>query len=134
MINGDADVYVKGDAGAETVIELFDEQELRDFRLRDWMINQAELYVYVDENASQDVLSEPQQLLLYNYDDQQHLIDLVAPENDNNGFAAYKGVLQEDEAGNKYYKFGITRHIRNVLKKGFYQCEIGIKRVRTGYA
>ena len=131
LINGDADVYVKGDAGAETLIELFDEQELRDFRQRDWMINQAELYVYVDENASQNVLSEPQQLLLYNYDDQQHMIDLAAPENYQNGFAAYKGVLQEDKSGNKYYKFGITRHIRNVLKKDSTNVKLGL-RVRTG--
>jgi len=128
LINGDEQVLVKGEAGAETVVQLFNEQQLRELRLKNWLINNANLYFYVDENASQDLLSQPKRLILYNYDDQKSLPDIYAPENNaDNNYEIFDGNLQTDDQGRKYYKFGITRHIRNVLRKDSTNVKLGLR-------
>jgi hypothetical protein len=127
MINGDEKIYIKGDAGSEAIIQLFDDQQLMELRQNDWMINQAELYLYVDNNAADDLLSEAKRLILYNYDDQKNLTDVNQLENVDNDFSAFDGKLKEDNNGNKYYKFGITRHIRNVLKNDSVNVRLGLR-------
>ncbi len=127
MTNGDAQIFLKGDAVSEAVIQLFDDQQLRELRLKDWLINQAELYVYVDKNTSEQLLNRAEQLLLYNYDDQMNLVDLSAPENKDNGNVAYDGKLHTDDNGNQYYKFGITRHIRNIISNDSTNVKLGLR-------
>ena len=130
MINGDEHIYLKGDAGSEAIIQLFDEQQLTELRQNDWMINQAELYLYVDENASNELLSETKRLILYNYDELKNLPDVYHLENVDNNFATYNGNLQEDTDG-KYYKFGITRYIRNVIKNDSTNAKLGLRVTRV---
>jgi hypothetical protein len=127
MINGDEQIYVKGDAGSEAVIQLFNNQQLHQLRTSDWMINQAELYLYVDKDASEEMLTETKRLFLYDYDNQKPLVDIYAYENTDNDFNAYDGYLQEDDNGEKYYKFGITRHIRNIIKKDSTNVKLGLR-------
>ncbi len=127
LINGDQELVIKGDAGSEAIVKLFDDQQLRELRLKDWMINQAELYFYVNENESSELLKPAEKLLLFNYDDQQNLIDIYAPENTDNGYAEYDGNLETDDQGRQYYRFGITRHIRNVLKLDSTNVRLGLR-------
>ena len=127
MINGDAEIFIKGDAGSEAIIQLFDNQQLTMLRQSDWMINQAELYLYVDKTKTGEMLSEAQRLILYNYDDKNQLYDISQLENVDNDFAAYDGYLHEDDNGNKYYKFGITRHIRNIIKNDSTNVRLGLR-------
>ncbi len=129
LINGDAEVVLKGEAGSEAVIQLFDEQQLRELRQKDWLINHAELYFYVNETASDDMLSMPQRLLLYDYDKQKNIIDLTgAPESiPDNDYKEYNGKLDTDEDGHKFYKFGITRHIRNIIEKDSTNDKLGLR-------
>jgi hypothetical protein len=95
MINGDDKVYIKGDAGSEVKIELFDNRQLRDLRSKDWMINQAELIFYVDDAAIQNTLSETNRMLLYDCDNNKYLSDLYAPENTGSANAYFDGKLME---------------------------------------
>jgi len=126
-VNGDAQIYLKGDAYSEAVVQLFNEQQLRDLRLNDWMINEADLYIYVDQNMTSDLLAKSQRLLIFNYDEKTNLADINAPENFDNDFAIYDGYLQEDEDGQEYYKFGITRHIRNVIENDSTNVKLGLR-------
>jgi hypothetical protein len=128
LINGDDQLILKGDAGSEAVIQLFTEQQLRDLRLNDWMINQADLYFYVDKATSDELLEKSKRLLLYDYDNQRVLTDLFAPENSPDyDYPAFDGKLHEDENGETYFKFGITRHIRNVLKVDSTNVRLGLR-------
>ncbi len=133
LINGDEEIVLKGEAGSEAVVQLFDDQQLRELRQKDWLINQAELYFYVDQTASNEMLEQTQRLLLYNYDNQTNIVDLKnAPENiQDNDFKEYNGKLETDKEGNKYYKFGITRHIRNVIKKDSANVKLGLRVIHS---
>jgi hypothetical protein len=128
IINGDPDIVLKGEAGSQAVIQLFDEQQLRELRLKNWLINDAEIYFYVNQPETDEMLAQPNRLMLYDYDNQKSLIDLHAPENiPDNDYQAFNGKLETDENGNAYYKFGITRHIRNVLKKDSTNVKLGLR-------
>ena len=129
LINGDDEIVLKGEAGSEGVIQLFDEQQLRELRLKDWMINQAVLYLYVNETASDEMLSQTKRLFLYDYDNKNHIADLTnAPENlEANDYKEFNGKLQTDKDGHKYFKFGITRHIRNVISKDSTNVKLGLR-------
>ena len=128
LINGDNEIILKGDAGAEGVIKLFSEQELRDLRLKNWLINYAELYLYVDQTQTDQMLAQSERLILYNYDDKKSLPDLYAPENNqSNNYAIFDGTLHTDENGQSYYKFGITRHIRNVINRDSTNVRLGLR-------
>jgi len=127
IINGDNELIVKGDAGSDVIVKLFDEQELRDLRQKDWMINQAELFFYVNPDASSNLLEQAERLILFNYDDKQNLLDIYAPENAENDYAEYDGKLETDDDGRMYYRFGITRHIRNVLKVDSTNVRLGLR-------
>jgi len=128
MINGDPDVILKGEAGSQAVIQLFDEQQLRELRLKNWLINDAEIYFYVNEDETDDMLAQSKRLILFNYDDKKSLVDIYAPENsDDNDYKVFNGKLEKDDDGNAYYKFGITRHIRNVLKKDSTNVKLGLR-------
>ncbi len=128
LINGDNEIILKGDAGAEGVIKLFSEQELRDLRLKNWLINYAELYLYVDQTQTDQMLAQSERLILYNYDDKKSLPDLYAPENNqSNNYAIFDGTLHTDENGQSYYKFSITRHIRNVINRDSTNVRLGLR-------
>lgn len=128
LINGDMEIVLKGEAGSEAVIQLFDDQQLRDLRLKDWLINRAELYFYVDETATADMLAQPYRLFLYDYDNSNILADLNAPENlPDNDYKEYSGKLKTDKEGHQYYRFGITRHIRNIIKRDSTNVKLGLR-------
>jgi len=128
LINGDSEVILKGEAGSESVITLFNDQQLRELRLKDWLINQAELYLYVDENQTDEMLAQAQRIFLFDYDNKKHLADIFAPENtSDNNYKVFNGELNTDDDGNSYYKFGITRHIRNVLSKDSTNVKLGLR-------
>ncbi len=126
-VNGDDKIYVKGDAGAETIVSLFDSQQLRELKENDWMINQAELVFYVDDNSLTNALSKTQRLLLYDYETKQYLTDIYAPENTTTNSAYFDGIINEDENGKHYYSFKITRHIRNILKNNAQNTKLGLR-------
>jgi len=136
IVNGDEKIYIKGDAGAEALVQLFDEQQLRELRESDWMINQAELYIYVDENEAQQMLSNPERLYIYNYDKKYFIDDAITkiyPDNYQNNYLTLDGHLKKDDNGQAYYKFGITRHIRNVIKNDSLNARLAIRVVPETY-
>ncbi len=127
MINGDESVYIKGDAASEAVVHLFGEQEILDIKSQGWLINKAELYFYVDNTppGSDDLL--PQNLFLYDKTHHKPLIDFFDDENLNLQNKIFGGKLKTDDDGNKYYKFNITEHIRNIIEKDSLNVDLGLR-------
>ncbi|NPA43131.1 MAG: DUF4270 domain-containing protein [Chlorobi bacterium] len=134
--NGEEKIYVKGDAGAMGVIRLFDPVELYNLRNNDWMINQVNLRLYVDETEMAGMEDEelPQQLYLYNLQSGQPLTDLdpVTDEGQMVDFnyilSTYDGRLRHDSVeGVRYYEFNITRHVKRILRKDSANVDLGLR-------
>lgn len=108
--SGDDRLYVQGAAGSIANIEILGSENLSDLRGNNWLITDANLIFYVDQNASSNIV--PEQLFLYNYDDNEQILDVMTE-----GQLAVGGFLERDEAGEPYrYVFKITDYISELLK------------------
>jgi hypothetical protein len=109
MQSGSDRLYVQGAAGSLATIEILQSEDLTQLRNNNWLINEANLTFYVDQNASSNIV--PEQLFIYNYDENLQIKDMISE-----GITAIGGSLQRDENGNPYlYKFKITDYISDVL-------------------
>lgn len=110
--SGSERLYVQGAAGSIATVDLFSDlsdEELDDLRNNQWLITDAKLTFYVDQNASSNIV--PEQLFIYNYEENTQLIDMLA-----SGLSGIGGKLERDEDGNPYkYVFNLSRHISKLL-------------------
>jgi len=108
--SGSDRLYVQGAAGTMEILELFKNEDITELQNNNWLITDANLTFYVDQNASSNIA--PEQLLLYNYDKKEQIRDMMSE-----GLAAFGGRLERDENGNPYkYEFKITDYISELLK------------------
>jgi hypothetical protein len=133
-LNGEEKLYVKGEAGSMAIFKLFSPTELYELRNNNWLINQVDLRIYVDETEMTGIPEEqlPKRLYLYNFDNNIPLTDLKQPDYTNVEFqelsSVYDGELKTDEeTGKRYYDFNITRHIKNVLRKDSANVRLGLR-------
>ena len=105
---GDDKLYIHGAAGSMSIVELFAEEDLEELRENNWLINDANLIFYVDQFS--DTSIAPDRLLLYNYDSNTQLPDLLLQGLDN-----YGGVLEYEDGEPYRYRINITDYISNVL-------------------
>jgi len=117
---------------------MFNSTELYRLRNNNWLINQAELRLYVDETEMHDVpeSQQPARLFLYKYDYRQPIADLdpFLPDGGkvdlNKLVATYDGMLHKDTVNRRsYYQFNITRHIKNILRKDSSNVRLGVRMV-----
>ena len=112
-VDGEKKLYVQGAAGSIAVIDLFSGENLAQLRNKNWLINEANLTFYVDNQNETDV---PNRLLLYKLgvdgvsDDEQILDAITSPD-------YFNGFLQKDGDTPTKYKVNITDYISEVLKK-----------------
>lgn len=107
---GEEKLFVQGASGTEVVLELFTEENLEEIRNKNWLINEANITIYLDENQDAEV---PNTLFLYNFDEKSTLSDYRI-----DGPDLFNGKLEYDGDGNpERYKFRITRYISKVLKQ-----------------
>lgn len=107
--SGEDRLYVQGAAGSMATIELFKNENIVDLQKNNWLINDASLIFYVDQNAASNIA--PEQLFIFNYDDKEQLTDMMTE-----GLAAVGGLLERDAAGKPYrYVFKITDYISKLL-------------------
>ncbi len=106
-------LYVQGAAGSIATIELVEiDENLADLQDNNWLITDANLIFYVDQTASSSIA--PEQLFIYNYDDNEQLLDMMTE-----GLLALGGVLERDDADEPYrYVFKITDYISELLIEG----------------
>jgi len=108
--SGEDRLYVQGAAGSIATIDLFKNENYVDLRDNNWLINDANLIFYVDQNAASNIA--PEQLFIYNYTDHLQLTDVMTE-----GLAAVGGMLEKDANGKPYrYVFKITDYISRLLR------------------
>lgn len=119
---GAENLFLRGGEGSMAVIELFeDEAELEELRSRNWLVNDANLTFYVNQERVPGGQAEPERLYLYNLDNNELLIDYrfdptVEVVNPANAAVNHSRPLVRDEDGNGiYYRLGITEHVRQIL-------------------
>jgi hypothetical protein len=110
VIQGETKLFAQGAAGSEIHIKLFTPESLQDLRDKGWLLNEANLYLYIDkDNQSGPV---PEQLLLYDYDKGIILDDLF----ETGSFVVFGGLLQRDEDDNPdHYMFRVTNYVSELL-------------------
>jgi hypothetical protein len=107
--SGEDRLYVQGAAGSIATIDLFKNENYVDLRDNNWLINDANLIFYVDQNAASNIA--PEQLFIYNYTENLQLTDVMTE-----GLAAVGGMLERDDNGKPYrYVFKITDYISKLL-------------------
>jgi hypothetical protein len=109
MALGDKRLYLNGAAGSIALLDLFTEENLDELRSNRWLINEANLIFYIDQNANMDIL--PERIFLYNHEKGTQLRDAVIE-----GLAVFGGELERDENGDpEKYTFKITNYLSKVL-------------------
>lgn len=127
---GAENLYLKGGAGSLAVIELFEnEEELEDLKAKDWLINEANLVFYVNQDIVEG--GEPERIYLYNIETNQPLIDyfIEAPDTNFplNSLRNHSGRLVRDEDENGVsYKMKITEHVKNILSGATENTKLGL--------
>lgn len=110
--SGSERLYVQGAAGSVATVDLFSnltEEEIDALRTNKYLITDASLTFYVDQNAASNIA--PEQLFIYNYEDNLQIIDMMTE-----GIATVGGRLERDDDGNPYkYTFKIIDYISRVL-------------------
>ena len=108
--SGEDRLYVQGAAGSMATIDLFKNENIIDLQKNNWLINDASLTFYVDQNAASNIA--PEQLFIYNYTENLQLTDVMTE-----GLVAVSGLLERDDNGKPYrYVFKITDYISKLLK------------------
>ncbi|GIZ07736.1 hypothetical protein FUMI01_04630 [Flavobacterium sp. UMI-01] len=128
IANGDSRLYVKGGQGAMTRLRLFDKGDLATIKGNGWLVNEANLVFYVDDESSTSS-HRPQRLYLYDFTNHRPITDYydgVSGTTIKNGKTIYGGILTKDASGNSYYKFRLTNHIRNLIQKDSTNIELGL--------
>ena len=107
--SGNDRLYVQGAAGSIATVELLSNENLQDLQGNNWLITDANLIFYVDQNASSNIV--PEQLFLYNNDENSQILDMMTE-----GLLIIGGALERDEDGKPYrYVFRITDYISELL-------------------
>ena len=136
--DGDEILYLKGAEGSMAIINLFngDEDgnspELDDFKSQNWLINQAELIFYVDQNTVQG--EEPDRIFLYDLNTNTALIDYfidqsVSSTQVNAKIDHLQPLVRVDDEPNGEgikYKIEITEHINNIFLRDSTNAKLGL--------
>ncbi|HSM63186.1 MAG TPA: DUF4270 family protein, partial [Gillisia sp.] len=130
---GAKNLFLEGGEGVMSVINLFeDEAELAELRANNWLINEANLTFFVDQERVQGGSSEPERIYLYNLNTNEQLFDYLIDPSLNeasplNSVISHSSRLKRDENGDGVsYKIRITEHVKNVLNKDSTNVRLGL--------
>lgn len=136
---GNENLYLRGGDGIISVVELFGEDsdnngipdELELLRSKKWIINEANLIFYVNQDLITGGTSEPDRIIVYDLKNSNVLVDyLIDPTNGAlppEAFTNHLGKLERDSDGKgKYYRLKITNHISNLINKDSTNVSLGV--------
>ncbi len=139
---GDDRLYLKGGDGSMATLELFNGNVLDDdgvpvnaftyFKDKEgkWLINEANLIVYVDQDNVTD--NEPDRVLLYDLKNNLPIIDYFLDSSTNTSEPTkskitYAEILERNSEGKGIkYKFRLTEHINNMLLRDSLNVKLGL--------
>lgn len=129
---GAENIFLKGGEGSMAVINLFeDEAELEDLRSRGWLINEANLTFFVNQDYIEGGKSEPERIFLYNLETNETLLDyrldVPDPVNPLNSITNHSERLERTEDGDGIsYKIRITEHVKKILNNDSTNVKLGL--------
>ncbi|CAM4196387.1 DUF4270 domain-containing protein [Gillisia limnaea] len=129
---GAENLYLNGGAGSMAVINLFeDEAELEELRANNWLINEASLTFFVDQDKVFGGNSEPERIYLYNLKTNQPLFDYRIDQPNVDfpliSLTNHSGRLVRDEDKNGIsYKIRITEHVKQILGEDGENVKLGL--------
>ena len=132
-------IYLSGN-GLFSTLRLFEQQDsegnqlLDELRGNQWLINEANLILYIDQNqySSLNKSQFPDRLYLYKYDTGFPLTDFSIDNTVNNNESnrskfIYGGILEMDEEDKPHhYKFRITDHVNRLIKNDSANVSLGL--------
>jgi hypothetical protein len=139
-INGDDNLYLRGFEGSFAVIDLFGNEDLDGNNISDqlelfmtnkdkWLINEANLSFYVDQDKV--IGEEPKRVILYDLNNNLPIIDYFFDQSFNTinpaeSITDYSTPLEKDEQGEGRYKLRLTEHINNILIRDSTNTKLGL--------
>lgn len=120
-------IYLKGGPGIMAQIDLFSgisgQVLLEELQSRPWLVNEANLILYVDQTqtALMGDIAQPERLYLFDATNHVPIIDFDIDDSGGNYSDQikinYGGIPQYDDANNIVsYKFRLTKHLSNLLR------------------
>ena len=140
MDNGEnaSRIYVKGGTTLAEV-RLFDELEnggadiINQIKQNNWIINEANLVFYVDQEAVGSSVVEPPRLYIYNAETNQPIFDAnnedqlaSAQTNPLSYLPNHGGLLEKENNRGVKYKIRITEHINNIIVRDSTNAKLGL--------
>lgn len=129
-------LWIKGNNGSIATISLFGNDtdnngiadEIDQIKQNGWLINQAVLTVYVDKTTqTNDTKIQPDRLFLYDLKNNSVLVDYTADASTSPTKNIYNGILDATSESNvTKYRFRITNHINNLIKKDSTNVTLGL--------
>lgn len=130
-------VCLKGGAGSMAVIDLFGADnngngiadKLEELRSNNWLVNDASLTFYIDNNAMGSTVAQPNRIYLYDLNNKRPLVDYSDDRgsSSNSKFSkpVFGGIIKK--SGNQgYYKIKLTNHIRALISKDSTNVKLGL--------
>ncbi len=116
---GDDMLYLKGGQGSVVYIDLFDDAKLAELRAKDWLINEARLTFYVNQDKMANS-KEPIRIYLYDATNETVLLDYTydtsTATDSHYNKVIYNGILEKDsDSKGVKYQFRITNYIKYLL-------------------
>jgi hypothetical protein len=129
-------LFLNGGEGTMTIVELFEsEAQIEAFRENNWLINEANLSFYVDQDFASEI-NEPTRIYLYDLDNNRIIADynfalnFVQDGNENNpatSLSSFSAPLEIDEDGNGIrYKLNVTQHVNNIIENETENVRLGL--------
>ena len=129
-------IYLKGGAGSYAQIKLFNEIEaeaealINEIKANNWIINEANLVFYVDEESMMQTSYEPPRLYLYNAETNTPLYNVFTENTLVNSplgvYQNYDGILVEDGENGDKYSVKITEYINNIIVRDSTNATLGL--------
>jgi hypothetical protein len=130
-------VYLKGGEGIMAEIELFKDDNgvdlLDEIKSKDWLLNEANLTMYIDQemlNSSGNII-EPSRLYLYDLVNQVPLVDYFVDNSQGTkpflNKTTHGGLIElDDDKNGLFYKIRLTEHIKNIVRNDSTNVKLGL--------
>ena len=142
VVNGEETLYLKGGDGAIAVIDLFggmivnengeEENELDFLRRQNWLINDASMTFYIDQDRVTGGDTEPERIYIFNMETDEVLLDYRFDNTINNdnpvvSITNHLGRISRDSNDDgEFFKVRMTQHINNILEGDTENVRLGL--------
>tara|TARA_R100000935_G_scaffold38680_1_gene59942 strand:+ start:45784 stop:47358 length:1575 start_codon:yes stop_codon:yes gene_type:complete len=136
---GEETLYIRGGDPIISVVELFGEDldnngvadQLEFLRDQEWLINEANLIFYVDQDKITGGVAEPDRIVVYDIGNDTFLSDLpLDPTSSEEDFEAlvdhFGPLVRGSDDNGQFYKIRITNHVSNLINNDSTNVPLGI--------